>query len=191
VQESQISQGSSFGRNALDAKFCPICKNKNDREAIVCIHCGAALEADFTDAAGTTRTTETRTKGAKEFGELPINEESVPAGEIAIYVEGTSNYVFLYSDDEFVIGRKTEETSKAFLDLSKLGGYHLGLSRQHVMIRRIEHGYEVIDLSSSNGTWLNDKRLTPYKHYPLASGSQLRLARMRFLVLYRPVVPSK
>jgi len=59
------------------------------------------------------------------------------------------------------------------------------------MIRRTEHGYEVIDLSSRNGTWLNDDQLVPDKPYPLASGSQLRLAKMRLFVLYRPVLAAK
>jgi len=55
------------------------------------------------------------------------------------------------------------------------------------MIRREVNGYEVIDLSSRNGTWLNDDQLIPNKPYSLASGSQLRLARMRLFVLYRTV----
>ena len=95
--------------------------------------------------------------------------------------------VFLSSEKEFVIGRrKVEEegTTEAFLDLARLGGYQMGLSKQHAMIRRAEHGYEVIDLSSRNGTWLNEDQLIPDKPYPFASGSQLRLARMRFNRLY-------
>ena len=184
-----------MGESDLDIseRFCPVCKNRNDREAIVCVHCGASLDNYLMDEAGTTRSTEMQTDGTGKIGELPIDEALVPVGGIAIYVESTSksNPVFLYSDEEFVIGRKVEETSEAFLDLSPIGGYHLGLSRRHALIRRSEHGYEVIDLSSSNGTWLNGKRLIPNQPYPLTSGSQLRLARMRFFVLYRPVPETK
>jgi pSer/pThr/pTyr-binding forkhead associated (FHA) protein len=49
----------------------------------------------------------------------------------------------------------------------------------------------VIDLSSRNGTWLNDDQLIPDKPYPFASGSQLRLARLRLFVLYRPVLEAR
>jgi len=49
----------------------------------------------------------------------------------------------------------------------------------------------VLDLGSANGTWLNDERLLPYKSYPLASGSHLRLGRMRLFVLYRPLAETK
>jgi len=175
----------------ISAKFCSICKNKNDREAIVCVHCGAVLETYLADSAGTTRSTGVQTKGTEKTGELFIDEAMAPVSGIAIYVAGTAKPVFLSSDQEFIIGRKVQATSEVFLDLSKLGGYYLGLSRRHAMIRRTEHGYEVTDLSSSNGTWLNDERLIPHKPYLLTSGSQLRFARMQFFVLYRPVPERK
>lgn len=181
-----------LGENKLDmsGKFCPVCKNKNDLEAIVCIHCGASLEPHLNDSAAT-KTTEVQIEGVGKFGELLVDEALIPAGGIAIYVEGTSSPIFSSSNNEFVIGRKVGETSDVLLDLSVLGGYHLGLSRRHATIRRAAQGYEVIDLSSSNGTWLNNERLIPNKPYRMASGSQLRLARMKLYVMYRPVPETK
>ena len=174
-------------------KFCPVCKQKNELEAIVCIHCGAPLETYPMEETAITRTTEVQTRVMERMGELLINEALTPAGGIALYLAGTSDPVFLSSEKEFVIGRKVEDdgATEVFLDLAKFGGYQMGLSKQHAMIRRSEHGYEVIDLSSRNGTWLNDEQLMPGRPYPLTSGSQLRLARMRLLVLYRPVLEAK
>ena len=192
MEEPEISEASFFGRNNLDIyeKFCPVCRNKNEREAIVCRYCGASLETYFTDSAES-RTTEMQTEVPEKIGELRIDEALIAAGGIALYVAGTSDRVFLYSAEEFVIGRKVEETSESFLDLSELGGFQLGLSKRHATIRRAELGYEAIDLSSSNGTWLNDERLIPNKPYPMASGSRLRLGQMRFFVLYRPVLETR
>lgn len=119
------------------------------------------------------------------------DESAVPAGSIAIYVEGASKPIFSSSDDEFVIGRKVDDSSEGLFDLSGLGGYHLGLSRRHIKIRRAGNGYEVTDLSSTNGTWLNDERLTPNQPYSLPNGSQLRLARMRLFLVFRPILESK
>lgn len=175
----------------ISGKFCPVCKHKNEPEAIVCRYCGASLEDYLTNEARTTRSTGSQTDDTQKTGKLPVDKAVVPLDGIAIYVESISYPVFLYADEEFVIGRKVEETSEAFFDLTSLGGYRMGLSRRHVTIRRAEHGYEVIDLSSRNGTWLNGERLIPNKAYPLASGSQLRLARLRFFVLYRPVLETK
>ena len=175
----------------ISEKFCPICKNKNDREALVCRHCGALFDKHLMDAVATTRNAGPQTNEAESIEELRIDEALVPGGGIAIYIAGTTNPVFLCSDREFVIGRKMQETSESFLDLSNLGGYLLGLSRRHARIRRTARGYEIIDLSSTNGTWLNAERLTPQQPYSLASGSQLRLGRMRLFVLYRSLVETK
>lgn len=174
-------------------KFCPICKQKNELEAIVCIHCGASLDSFPLDETAITRTTEVQTRVMERMGELLINEALTPGGGIAMYIAGTSEPVFISSEKEFVVGRKVEDggTTEGFLDLAKFGAYQMGLSKQHAMIRRADHGYEVIDLSSRNGTWLNEQQLMPGKPYPLTSGSQLRLARMRLLVLYRPVLETK
>jgi pSer/pThr/pTyr-binding forkhead associated (FHA) protein len=183
-----------LGESILDisAKFCPVCKNKNDREAIICVHCGASLETYATDSAAT-RTTDGQTTITEKIGELFLEEAMIPAKGIAFYVESTPKPIFSSSDEEFVIGRKVDgkETSGVFLDLSGFGGYHLGLSRRHAMIRRTKLGYDVIDLSSSNGTWLNDERLIPNVPYPLISGSELRLARMRLFLLYRSIPQTK
>ena len=67
----------------------------------------------------------------------------------------------------------------------------MGLSRRHVVIRRTDEGYQLLDLGSVNGTWLEEERLVPHQLYPLPSGSHLRLGRMRLLVLYRPVAETK
>jgi len=174
-------------------KFCPICKQKNELEATVCMRCGTSLEAEPIDELAITRTTEVQPRIIERLGELLIDEALIPIGRIALYLAGTSEPVFLSHEKEFVIGRKVEddESTQAFLDLAKSGAYQMGLSKQHAMIRRADHGYEVIDLSSRNGTWLNEEQLMPGKPYPLASGSQLRLARMRLFVLYRPVLEAK
>jgi hypothetical protein len=171
--------------NVLE-RFCPVCKNKNELEAAVCRHCGAALGDPFVDPGTKTKMTGTPMpvpEGAKDW---PIDEAAVPESGIAVYVEGAFKPVYLDSDGDFVIGRRVTTTSEGLLDLAPWGGYNLGLSRRHAVIRRTKHGYDVLDLGSVNGTWLNDERLVPHKSYRLVSGSHLRLGRMRLLVLYRP-----
>jgi pSer/pThr/pTyr-binding forkhead associated (FHA) protein len=174
----------------ISAKFCPVCKNKNDHDAIICVHCGTSLDTPFPES-GPTRTTDVQVTISGKPPAWLYDESVVAAGSIAIYVEGSSKPVFSGSNDELVIGRKVDDSAEGLLDLSALGGYHLGLSRRHAKIRRAGSGYEVIDLSSSNGTWLNDERLTPNQPYSLPNGSQLRLARMRLFVAFRPIVESK
>jgi hypothetical protein len=174
----------------ISVKFCLVCKNRNDQDAIVCVHCGTSLES-FDSESSTTQTTDVQVTISGEPPAWLYDESAVPAGSIAIYVEGASKPIFSSSNDEFVIGRKVDIFTEGLLDLSGLGGYHLGLSRRHARIRRAGSGYEVTDLSSSNGTWLNDERLTPNQPYSLPNGSQLRLARMRLFVVFHPLLESK
>jgi pSer/pThr/pTyr-binding forkhead associated (FHA) protein len=171
--------------------ICSICNTKNEIEAVVCGNCGAALEDPFMDPGARTKTTNMQAVSPERIKDWLVDETPVPDSGIAVYVEGGFNPVYIDSKAEFVIGRKVGSTSEGLLDLSQLGGYHLGLSRRHAVIRRAEHGYEVLDLGSANGTWLNDERLVPHKSYPLDSGSHLRLGNMRLFVRYRPPAETK
>ena len=175
----------------ITENVCPVCKTKNELEAAVCKNCGAPLGDALLDPGARTKTTDMRTLTPESLSDWAISEAALPRSGLAIYIEGQTNPVYMDSDGEFVLGRKVGQTSEGLLDLAPLGGYHLGLSRRHALIRRTENGYELLDLGSVNGTWLNDERLVPHKAYRLTSGSFLRLGRMRMYIVYRPLTETK
>lgn len=170
----------------LTERYCPICKKGNERRASVCIYCGASLESLRLDLLATvTSSTTTPEKISAKIIDSPVDDSLIPDDGIAIYAAGTSQPVYLWFEKELVLGRKRDELSQGtFLDLSELGGHQAGISRRHAMIRKGEDGYEIVDLASTNGSWLNDKRLIPHKPVPLVSGSQLRFGLLRLLVLH-------
>jgi hypothetical protein len=170
----------------VSGQVCPTCRNTNELEAVVCMYCGTALGDPFLDPGARTKATELPTIASENISGWTVNEKAVPEGGIAVYVEGAFDPVYTNASEEFVIGRKVGDTATGLLDLAPLGGYHLGLSRRHASLRRTEDGYEICDLGSVNGTWLNGERLIPHKAYPLPSGSHLRLGSMRLYVLHRP-----
>jgi hypothetical protein len=177
--------------NALE-NICPVCQERNELEAIVCGHCGAALEDPFMDPGYRTKTT--NVAAPESIRDWSTDEAAVPKEGIAVYVEGEFNPAYTDFTGEFVIGRRTGTTSNIpedLFDLSPLGGYARGISRRHAVIRWTEHGYEILDLGSVNGTWLNEERLVPQKYYPLASGSHLRLGSMRLFVRYHPFATTE
>lgn len=177
----------------VSAKICPVCQSSNDMEAIHCIHCGAALDEFAGDAGHKTKTTDMQAPTPEMIREWVLEntqEAAVPSTGIAFYVDGHSMPAYINSRDEFVLGRKVGTTSELLLDLAPFAGYSLGVSRRHVVVRWKEEGYEIRDLGSVNGTWLNEERLVPHQSYPLPSGSHLRLGRMRLLVLYQPSVET-
>ncbi len=171
----------------ISERFCPVCKDKNEPDALICRHCGAALDQDLLDAIATTRHAGTEPEDPEKLEGWLLDPALIPGDGIAVYVAGTAKPVFVSSRGEFIMGRRMEPTPETFLDLSNLGGYLLGLSRRHAKIRRAGNEYEIVDLASTNGTWLNDEQLLPHRPYRLTSGARLRLGRMRFVVLFRTV----
>jgi hypothetical protein len=165
--------------------LCPVCKHKNELEAVVCGQCGATLNDPFMDPGAKTKTTDMPALSPEHTRIWSVDKGAVPESGIAFYINGMFQPAYIDIRGEFVLGRKVGTTSEGLLDLAPLGAYHLGLSRRHAVIRRTEQGYELMDLGSINGTWLNDERLVPHKPYLLESGSHLRLGQMQLFVLYR------
>jgi len=155
---------------------------------MVCTSCGAYLGEK---KEITTKNIDFRIDYSEKPKELQIDETIIPKSGIAIYFSETTKPHEIRTEKEFIIGRRLIPTSEPMLDLSDFDGYKMGLSRRHAMIRQAESGYEVIDLSSTNGTWLNDDRLKPYAPYPLPSGSRLLLSRIRLYVFYRPITENE
>lgn len=173
---------------AITGKLCPICNNENEDTASVCRHCGTRLEESSTGFVAIPEYSEGLINAPATQMESFIDLEWIPENGIGIQVAGETTPIYVPLRKDLVIGRTTEFTSPAddFLDLSNLNAGTMGVSRRHVMIRRTASGYEVIDLSSRNGSWLNAERLIPDRPYPFPSGSQLRIGNMRLLIMYRP-----
>jgi len=156
------------------------------------MRCGASLESHHLCSPAVTLDSAILEQFSAKITDSPIDDSLVPDDGIAIYAEGSLKPVYLQLDKELVLGRNGEEPCEGvLLDLSELGGYQAGISRRHAMIRRGENGCEIIDLASTNGSWLNDERLIPHKPVPLASGSQLRFGRLRVLVLHHCAFKKK
>jgi pSer/pThr/pTyr-binding forkhead associated (FHA) protein len=87
--------------------------------------------------------------------------------------------------DEISIGR-LDPASGSFpdVDLSDYGGAEKGVSRRHAKIIRREGGFFIEDLGSFNGTFLNHKKLTPYRLEALTSGDELQLGKLALRVSF-------
>jgi FHA domain-containing protein len=165
-------------------KLCPICETRNEDTALVCITCGTSLEGDPTDLVAITEYVGWQPNAAVEDAATFIDAALIPEGGVGIHIAGAPKPYYVPIYRELIIGRQVDAALEAVLDLSDLDAFNMGVSRRHAMLRRAEFGFEVLDLSSRNGTWLNGKQLVPNRPYPFASGSQLRLGRMQLLIVY-------
>jgi hypothetical protein len=165
-------------------KFCPACKLLNDLYAEKCVHCGFPFE-DVRDKDGKRVNGKTDYLTPEEESEIVYSPHTPPEYGLAFFFPETVNPFEVRTDAEFLIGRKTDDSPERIVDLANYDAFGHGVSRRHVKIRRVDDKYEILDLDSTNGTWINEKRLAPNKSYPLASGDLIRLGRMRLFVAYK------
>ncbi len=70
------------------------------------------------------------------------------------------------------------------VDLSVLDGGRRGVSRQHAQLVFHHDTLSIMDLSSTNGTYINNKHLKPYQAYLLTDGDEICLGGLRLLVAF-------
>jgi len=81
-----------------------------------------------------------------------------------------------------VIGR-THGGIQADIDLGPYDAAGAGISRQHARLIRQGTDWLIEDLSSLNGTYVNNVKLTPGVSLPLKNGDIIRCSRMSFVFL--------
>lgn len=78
------------------------------------------------------------------------------------------------SKPEFIIGKKS--------DVDGVVSFNSAISRMHCKILCIESRHFIVDLASTNGTFLNETRLPANKQFPLKQGDKIRLANSNFII---------
>jgi hypothetical protein len=97
------------------------------------------------------------------------------------------NSLSVLIDREIIIGRRVEGGEKPGIDLSLWGGFQEGVSRQHAKIfRTADHRLALIDLGSTNGTYLNHQQLIPFHEYLLHDGDELIFGRLAVRIYFKP-----
>ena len=164
---------------------CPECNHENILNLPICEHCYAFLSEQPLNGTKTSKLTSSDLDyAAGQLVEPHQHGQRLASGAIAVYVERVEKPMIMQLGNELILGR-TENGSEAAsrLDLAAYGGLEAGVSRLHAVIRRVSE-VEIMDLGSTNGTWLNDDRLTPYVSKPLHSGDQVRLGRLWVTVYF-------
>lgn len=162
--------------------FCPVCKLKNDSSALVCAHCQSPLPRPDSGPRTTNRMeTVTRLFDTDEL----IRNAVVPSQGVIILSQESGQEIATTTDDKFILGRAVEGVPDPIIDLSAFGAYGLGVSRLHASVQKTVTGYEISDLDSTNGTWLNDQELISRKSYPIQSGDIIRLGKMYLVVMFK------
>jgi len=132
---------------------CKACQTENIEGALFCEECGVKLEA--------------------------MAMESEGEGATLVLASTDGNRLEIPAKDEIVVGRE-DPISDIFpdVDLTGLGGMEKGVSRKHAVIHRAGADYTVEDLGSTNGTYINKKKIQPHAPQTIKAGDELRFGKL-------------
>ncbi len=159
---------------------CPNCNHKELTGTIFCSECGAQLIAGSRN--------ETSPAG------VPIDEKpttpmsATPFGGnswISLQLVETGELLPLNEANEFTMGRASEnQPIMPDVDLTSCKAYENGVSRLHAVIRRSkDNRVSIMDLGSSNGTYVNGIRISPNIHQVIRNGDVVSVGKLKFQVI--------
>ncbi len=142
---------------------CGRCGHRNPDDARFCSNCGSALQEDTTVTFTPIDVEEETPEGRG----LPQAE--LEAGQALLVVQRGPNAgsKFLIDKDVTTVGRHPE--SDIFLD-------DVTVSRRHAEFRREDGRFEIRDVGSLNGTYVNRQRV---EETELANGDELQIGKFK------------
>jgi len=115
-----------------------------------------------------------------------------PEGGLIVYFSQTLSGspvspLIIYPKKEFRIGRReVVDDSDLDLNLAQYGGSEAGVSRVHAILNPNENKtLSIVDMGSTNGTFVNEQQLEAKKPRVLRSGDTIRLGQVVFHVYFK------
>lgn len=158
--------GAPAGENT-----CPVCGAAAISGDAFCNECGAALNASAS-APAPVQSAPVRAASpavAAAPAAFAAHAQLVPANGQSVELSGKASY--LIGREDPISGIYPE------VDTSRSDGDAAGVSRRHAEIVQQSSQWFLQDLNSTNGTFVNNQRVSPQTRQPLRSGDQIRLGK--------------
>ena len=167
--------------------ICSNCQYKNVSGAVFCAECGAQL--DGVETLVTQAITDEQIE--EELKKRAARPEPVSAPSnswISLHLMDSGKILPLASRNEFTLGRLSEgQPIMPDIDLTPYQAYASGVSRLHAVVKRDNNRVAVMDLGSSNGTYVNGRRLNPHTEESLSHGDIVALGKLKIQILLRNI----
>jgi pSer/pThr/pTyr-binding forkhead associated (FHA) protein len=147
---------------------CPKCGHENPMGANFCSSCGADI-APHEDH--TTMSVSVPIEGVADDMQVELDELPHGVGMLVVTRGPNSGSRFALDEPLITAGRHPE--SDIFLD-------DITVSRRHAEFRQTTEGYDLTDVGSLNGTYLNRERV---ESASLADGDELQIGTFKLLFL--------
>ena len=163
---------------------CPKCQHQEVNSNHKCSKCGAKLVLEEGSSTLNIPPVKLNTK-APTYEEPFLPKTIQPtSARISLLILHSGEIIPLVNKNEFVIGRVGgKQTIFPDIDLSPCTAYASGVSRLHATIKEKDGKFYIVDLDSTNGTWLNKKKLSARKETPLHNGDRVILGHLEIMVI--------
>ncbi len=159
---------------------CPACGHENPPGTIFCAKCGVHLQSGrrLTTDEVPEQELPTETRSPWETRE-PERPPGSPLDATLVLVTEDGQEIVLPKVNTVNLGRgHPPDQSIHMVDLTRYGAFKGGVSRYHCRIHRQKTGFYIEDLLSTNGTYINKRRLPPYVPQGLRDGDEIQLGRL-------------
>lgn len=164
---------------------CPYCQHKMPEGTLFCEECGLSLWGDAnTHQIDTELDSLSEGAGGAGWGTATFG----PNHELILQISGSTDSLAFKPETEFYLGRQDPNAeTQVHLELTPFGGLEKGVSRRHAMLRRGDDVLQIVDLGSSNGTFLNGQRVVRDHPRLVRDGDEIQLGQLVIRIFFRPV----
>lgn len=149
--------------------YCHNCGHRNPDEANFCSTCGATLRPE--DPSDTTVTLLPE-GGAEPTEEVLVPIEDLEEGKAILVVKKGPDAGTKFTLDKDVVTCGRDKRCDIFLD-------DFTVSRKHAEIRRDDRGFNLHDVGSLNGTFVNRQRVETAQ---LSNGDEIQIGKFRLVI---------
>jgi len=161
---------------------CPRCAYKLD-DPLYCSKCGFSLKEDDKDQT-VIYSLDDRPGNLvlSGWGKSVVKEKT----KLVIHVDQATEPLIIEPKEQLNIGRSDGSKNVApDLDLAPYGAVDKGVSRVHAAFKTDGNSISIVDLGSTNGTFLNEEHVPPNNAHILRDGDAVRLGKLVFHVYFK------
>ena len=161
---------------------CQNCKSQQPDGSIFCSDCGTQMP--LINSAQTQKFSQ-NTDQLQIPGPYANQMPKQQTGTwISLHLLDSGNILAFSEQHEFTLGRLSDnQPIEPDVDLSPFKAFDNGVSRLHAVIKNIEGSAVLIDLGSSNGTYVNGIRIMPNVEQRLRHGDIIALGKLKMQVV--------
>lgn len=165
--------------------ICPFCEHNNREGVLICEHCGRSksIFGNLPTRVIPDETTPTkpRWQGGEQFGKDMV---------VVLHIEDVREPLILNLDHPTVLGRvNTAAEQYPDVDLTAYDAFVKGVSSRHLALERDDRHLLLTDLNSTNGTFLNGKRLPANQPISVRDGAEIRLGKLVIHLYFESTAP--